>query len=113
MKMIIAIIGQLDEDNTVHSLNEEGYYVTKLATMGGFLRKTNSTILIGCEDEKVNHALEIIKRQAGKRTENVPYMPPSAVESGTHVTGIPFVSVPSEVGGCTVFVVDVAQFNKF
>ncbi|HIV98304.1 MAG TPA: cyclic-di-AMP receptor [Candidatus Ornithospirochaeta avicola] len=112
MKMIISILSQSDEENTVHALNEKGYYVTKLATMGGFLRKTNTTILIGCDDEKVEEAVSIIKKYSARRTENVPYMPPTgtAVASGVSV---PFVSVPQTVGGSTVFVVDVTHFEKF
>ena len=114
MKMIHAIFSQNDEDRTVHALNEDGYYVTKLPSSGGFLRKTNCTVLIVCEDEKVGHAVEILKREAGKRTEQMPYVAPSSMSGGAAaLPGMPFTSVPTQAGGCTVFVVPVEQFEKF
>ncbi len=67
MKMITAIIEERDGDRTIKALNKEGFYCTKLAATGGFLKKSNLTILIGCEDEAVNSAIEIIKREAGSR----------------------------------------------
>ncbi len=112
MKMIIAIISQYDEDVTVRELNKEGYFVTKLATVGGFLKASNTTILIGCEDEKVEHAEEIIRKYASKRMEDLPVITPAVLEGGTHIGHVPFAKVPKEVGGCTLFVVDVEHFEK-
>ena len=67
MKMITAIIEERDGDRTIKALNKEGFYCTKLAATGGFLKKSNLTILIGCEDEAVNSAIEIIKREDSRR----------------------------------------------
>ena len=38
MKMIIAIIGSEDADDLVYELNQHSFFVTKLSTMGGFLK---------------------------------------------------------------------------
>ena len=100
MKMITAIIEERDGDRTIKALNKEGFYCTKLAATGGFLKKSNLTILIGCEDEAVNSAIEIIKREAGRRSEDRLYV------SGHGNT------IPTVVGGCTLFVTDVLQFVK-
>lgn len=106
MKMITAIIEERDGDATVKALNKEGFYCTKLATTGGFLKKSNMTILIGCEDEAVNSAIEIIKREAGRRCEERLYVGAVGNPKGTAPT------VPTVVGGCTLFVTDVEQFIK-
>ena len=112
MKMIFAIISQKDEDVTVSALNKAGFFVTKLATVGGFLRRNNTTIIIGTDDEKVDSVVKIISTYAGKRTEKVPYISPTTVETGAHASAIPFVEVPTEVGGMTLFVMDVEHFEK-
>ncbi len=39
MKMIIAIIGSEDADDLVYELNQHSFFVTKLSTMGGFLKR--------------------------------------------------------------------------
>ena len=43
MKMIIAIIGSEDADDLVYELNQHSFFVTKLSTMGGFLKKKSTT----------------------------------------------------------------------
>ena len=68
MKMVFAIISKADEDITVTALNEAGFFATRLSTIGGFLKKTNTSVIVGTEDDKVPHVLEIIKKYAGHRT---------------------------------------------
>ena len=43
------------------------FFVTKLSTTGGLLRRKNVTLLIVTEDEKVPKVLEIIKNNSGER----------------------------------------------
>ena len=47
MKMIIAIIGSEDADDLVYELNQHSFFVTKLSTMGGFLKKKSTTLMLG------------------------------------------------------------------
>lgn len=61
MKLIIAIIRDSDNESVSRALTAEDYRVTLIASTGGFLRRGQSTLLIGVEDERVNHALEIIR----------------------------------------------------
>ena len=69
MKLIIAIIGNDDTEVTVEELNKAGFYVTKLASTGGFFKKGNTSLMIGTEEEKVNEVCNIIGKMAGKRKE--------------------------------------------
>ena len=50
MKLITAIINKKDESFLSNALTERGFYHTRISTNGGFLRKTNATILIGIEN---------------------------------------------------------------
>lgn len=61
MKMIIAILRDVDSDPVSHALTSESFRVTVIASTGGFLRRGNTTLLIGTEDEKVDHAMEVIR----------------------------------------------------
>lgn len=74
MKLILAILSNDDSPVASNALNKNGFSVTKLATTGGFLRAGNTTLIIGCEDEKVEAAIDIIKEYSSKRTEIVPVM---------------------------------------
>ena len=103
MKLIIAIVNSDDSSSVQAALTEEGYFVTKLSTTGGFLKKGNTTFFIGTNDDKVEHAVGIIKENSKK-----PTVPPT--EMGEFFTPI---MVDVLVGGATVFVLDIEQFEKF
>jgi uncharacterized protein YaaQ len=60
MKMMIAIIRDIDDDNVTHALTGAEFRVTRIASTGGFLKHGNNTLLIGLEDEKVEQAMQII-----------------------------------------------------
>ena len=105
---IIAIVNSDDSSSVQAALTEEGYFVTKLSTTGGFLKKGNTTFFIGTNDDKVEHAVGIIKENSKKRVEKEPTVPPT--EMGEFFTPI---MVDVLVGGATVFVLDIEQFEKF
>jgi len=106
MKLIVAIVSNDDATAVSTSLNNENFQVTKLSTTGGFLRAGNTTLLIGTEDEKVDHALEIIASESKKRTEIVP----SASSYGVnHFASLP---IEVQVGGATIFILDIEKFIK-
>ena len=106
MKLILAIMSNDDSPAVSSALTKENYQVTRLATTGGFLRAGNTTLLIGTDDEKVDRAIEVIGEYSRKRTEIVP-------SSASYDIGR-YASFPVEVqvGGATIFVVDVEKFLK-
>lgn len=62
MKLIIAIVRDEDNDSVSRILTQESFRVTFIASTGGFLRSGRSTLLIGVEDDRVQKALEIIRK---------------------------------------------------
>lgn len=106
MKLIIAIMSNDDSPAVSNALTKEQFSVTRLATTGGFLRAGNTTLLVGTEEEKIDQAIALIKEYSSRRTEYVPSV--SSYDLGRYA------SFPTEiqVGGATVFVVDVEQFIK-
>lgn len=106
MKLVLAIMSNDDSPTVSSALTKEGFQVTRLATTGGFLRAGNTTLIIGTEDDKVDRCIEVIGEYSRRRTEVVPSNASYDVER--------FASLPVEVqvGGATVFVVDVENFIK-
>jgi len=62
MKLIIAIVRDIDNDPVSHGITSAGLRVTQVASTGGFLRRGNSTLLIGLEDEQVDPVIAIIRK---------------------------------------------------
>ena len=79
MKLIIAIVQDEDASRLINNLMSEGYRVTKLATTGGFLRSGNTTLLVGVEDDKLQHAMSVIERSA-RAASRLPPRPPRSRE---------------------------------
>ncbi len=69
MKLIISILRDVDHDAVSQALTSAGFRVTLIASTGGFWRKGNTTLLIGCEDEQVEHVLEVIRQNVSPATE--------------------------------------------
>ncbi|NPV84702.1 MAG: hypothetical protein HPY45_01660 [Anaerolineae bacterium] len=72
MKMIIAIIRDTDYGPISHGLTIADFRVTHIASTGSFLRRGQSTLLIGVEDDQLEHALDIIRKNCTKASENDP-----------------------------------------
>ncbi|MGL4762630.1 MAG: cyclic-di-AMP receptor [Sarcina sp.] len=108
MKLIITIVQDDDSLDLVEELNEKGYTVTKLATTGGFLKSGNTTLLIGLEESKVDSAIAVIKENCERRKGILPVVEPMPEPAGVFV---PY-PVDVEVGGATIFVVDVDKYLK-
>ncbi|MDP4144254.1 MAG: cyclic-di-AMP receptor [Bacillota bacterium] len=108
MKLIIAIVQDDDAADLIDVLTEEGFRVTKLATTGGFLKSGNTTLMIGVEIKDVDRVLAIIEEECKTRNQMVTSPSPVAGSTGVYV---PY-PVDIEVGGATIFVVDVDKFIK-
>lgn len=106
MKLLLAIVNNDDAHSVSTSLSREGFSVTKISSTGGFLMSGNSTFLIGVEDADTNRAKEIIAQNCKKREQVVP---------NSIVKGDPSALSPDmtkvTVGGATVFVLNVEEFE--
>ena len=110
MKLVIAIVQDDDAMDLIEELTDKNYRVTKLATTGGFLKSGNTTLMIGVEKEVVDKVINIIEDVCKKRKEMVSAPTQSTIGSGTGMY-MPY-PIEVEVGGATIFVLDVDQFVK-
>jgi uncharacterized protein YaaQ len=106
MKLILAIVSNDDAPAVSTALTKNNFYITRLATTGGFLRAGNTTIIVGTEDEKVEKVIELIGSEAKRRTEIVPST--ASYDIGRYAS----FPVEVQIGGATIFVLDVDQFIK-
>ena len=108
MKLVIAIVQNDDAYTLSDALMDKKFSVTKLSTTGGFLKINNSTLLIGTDDEKVQVVIDIIKQICHSREKIISAPLPSSYAE------IAMQSYPINIniGGATIFVVDVDRFEK-
>lgn len=108
MKLLLAIVQAADVEELEKKLVAEGIGATELASTGGFLRKGNTTFLIGVEDEEVNRVQDIIHSVCRERKKLVAPQPWFAELHGA------LLDEPTEVtvGGAVVFVLNVEAFTR-
>jgi len=106
MKLMLAIVNNDDAYIVNSNLSKAGFFVTKIASTGGFLMSGNSTFLMGVQDEKVDEAIEIIGKYSKKRVQPAPI----DVSHANAALG----AFPAEVvvGGATIFVMDVERYQR-
>ncbi|HVU13217.1 MAG TPA: cyclic-di-AMP receptor [Phototrophicaceae bacterium] len=87
-KLILAIIFHAEAvDPLSEALLAGNYSVTKISSMGGFLRRQNTTFVIGVEEARLQGAMQIIRDVCA------PFSRP-------------------EGHAATIFVLDVAEFAR-
>lgn len=106
MKLVIAIIRDDFAEVLQDELADAGHRYTKLASTGGVLRKGNTTLLVGVEDDQVESVLSIIRSTCRTRQELITPQP-MPIPSGMAVPPIEVIA-----GGATVFVVPVDRFER-
>jgi len=104
MKLIYVIVRNVDSGRVTDALNKNGFYVTKLASTGGFLREGNTTLMIGTEEEKVDEVIDLVKKECGPRQQIVSN-PVGPAEFSS-------MQVMVNVGGAIIFVTDVDRFER-
>ncbi|MCE7791827.1 cyclic-di-AMP receptor [Salipaludibacillus sp. CUR1] len=109
MKLIMAVVQDKDSNRLSDALVERDFQATKLASTGGFLKAGNTTFMIGVKDKEVEQVLEIIKDNCQSREQLVAPISPMGGNADSYV---PY-PVEVQVGGATVFILPVEQFEKF
>jgi uncharacterized protein YaaQ len=109
MKLVMSIVHNEDARSLVDGLMQKGYRATLISTTGGFLREGNATVFVGVENHQVDEVLKTIKKNCHTRTQYINPLPP-IMEPGEMFVPSP---VEVEVGGATVFVLDVDQFHRY
>lgn len=106
MKLVITVVQDRDCNRLIEELNENRFGVTKLSSTGGFLKSGNTTLMIGVKDDRVDELMDIIKKICKPRKQIVTPFP-----GGPGETYVPY-PIEVTVGGATVFIMDVARFEK-
>jgi uncharacterized protein YaaQ len=94
MKLVVAVIKGEDVDSVASALLEADVRLTRINTTGGFLRRGNSTLLIGVPANEVDEVIRLIRGACPDETEASPV-----------VKGLPMYCA-------TVFVLDSSHFER-
>jgi len=108
MKLLFAIVQKEDTRPLTRALIENDLSVTRIASSGGFLSGGNTTLMIGVEKDRLETALEVIRKKSSRRHSIT--VPATGIPQGMESGAVP---IQVTIGGATVFIIDVEDFYKF
>ena len=108
MKLVLAVVQAEDANGLLTQLSNRGFRTTRIKTVGGFLRESNATVFVGVEDEEVEAVVQTIRENCTTRQQQITAIP-AVMEPGEFFLPYP---VEVEVGGATIFVLDVDRFEQ-
>ncbi len=65
MKLILAVIRDIDSEPVIRALIKAEYRVTRLASTGGFLRRGNMTLMIGVDEGDEQAVIDLMRKAVG------------------------------------------------
>ncbi|HLO04729.1 MAG TPA: cyclic-di-AMP receptor [Symbiobacteriaceae bacterium] len=113
MKLIVAVVRDEFALGLTENLTKKGFGATKLASTGGFLKAGNTTFLIGVPQGQLDEAIDVIRtvcRSTKKIQGDLTFAEGALKSAAANPSG----QIPSavNVGGATVFVIDVEKMMK-
>ena len=107
MKLVLAVVQDMDADVAMAALTESGERVTRIASTGGFFRQGNTTLLCATEDKRVDDIIATLQKVCQQRTRLIPVSldPGEAVLTSGAYTEV-------TVGGATILVFNIERFEQ-
>lgn len=105
-ELLIAVVQGQDANIAIETLIDEGFGVTRLPSVGGFLGRKSATLMIGISSKKEASAIEILNQNCRKRVAFI------AVPMENSPLPMP-APTPVTIGGASIFSLDVEHFEEF
>ncbi len=105
-RLAVTIVDGSQSRKLIRKLNEEGFRVTMINAVGGFLHDSLVTLFVGTSARRLSHFFSLLREYCPRRTRYVPM--------GVEVAMAPAQPAMIEVyvGGASVFILPVEQFRQ-
>ena len=105
-RLMATVVQEQDVESAISALTKIGVTITCLPSVGSFSRKHNTTLLIGFEQGQEAALVASLQQSCRKRVEYLPY-PVLLTDT------LPVTPNPVEIGGATIFTIEVDRFVIF
>lgn len=104
-KILIAVVQGQDANIAMDALNDGGFGVTRLPSLGGFLGQKSATLMIGAYTGHVSEAIDLLNKTCRKRVAFI------AVPMENSPLPMP-APTPITVGGASIFTLEVEHYEE-
>lgn len=104
--LLIAVVQGQDAHMAIQSLTDEGLWVTRLPSVGGFLGRKSATLMIGVKAGDHEAAIKILDQTCRQRVAFI------AVPMENSPLPMPAPS-PVTIGGASIFSLKIDHYEEF
>jgi uncharacterized protein YaaQ len=104
--LLIAVVQGQDADMAIQMINDEGFHVTRLPSVGGFLRRKSETLMIGVNSEDKKKVIEKLDQTCRQRVAFI------AVPMENSPLPMP-APTPVTIGGASIFSLEIDHYEEF
>lgn len=104
--LLLAVVQAQDAESAQNALTKIGLKSTHLPSVGGFLGRRNTTLMIGLPSGRKQAALDALHASCRQRIEYI------AVPLESAPLPLP-TPTPITIGGATIFSLDVEHYEEF
>ena len=101
--LLVAIVQNSDADRVVDALEGAGHRLTRIPSIGGFLRQSNTTLLLGIEEAEEAAVQAIFRRECSGREIEVPLVLLDRLRDAPRVV---------RYAGATIFVAELRGITR-
>ena len=101
--LLVAIVQNSDADRVVDTLERAGHRLTRIPSVGGFLREGNTTLLLAIEEADEASVQAIFERECSGREIEVPLVLLERLRDGPRVV---------RYAGATIFVAELRRIIR-
>jgi uncharacterized protein YaaQ len=105
-QLVIVIVASAQASTLMDKLSQNHYQFTKVDSSGGFLHEATLCMLVGLHHDRRTALQELIRQHCHRRKIYIP-----AHMDVTQIQGQPLM-IEAEVGGATMFTLDVERFEQ-
>ncbi len=105
-QLVIAIVAGGQADEVIRTLVKDGFYVTQIDSTSGLLQEATASLLIGLDRARLPHLLQRIRTLCRPYTRYLP------IHVEVTMTEMQPMMIETQVGGATVFVLNVERFEQ-
>jgi uncharacterized protein YaaQ len=103
-QLVLAHVAGSQAGELTDRLTRSGFYVTQIDSSGGILYEATVTLLVGLNEARLPQLLEHVRECCRMRRRYVP------AQAETPLLEVQPMMIEAEVGGATVYVLDVERF---
>jgi uncharacterized protein YaaQ len=105
INQLVIVIAGAQAGELMHRLGQERYYYTKIDSAGGLIQEPNVTLLIGLNETRLGPLLDLVRKVCQPYRQFIP------AHVSVHPMHMQPAMIEAEMGGATVYVLDVERFE--